>query len=184
MARKNQDPIEKIIEAANEAVASRIAASVKMNRGTESPIEDVFLTALGAASKFILTGNRAEVRLAPSGDYAPSESDIYQFVVWPQSQIDGYRVDFLICAYDFRSSEWDNDLLKVVYDPAHWRRLIVECDGHDFHERTKEQAARDRKRDRDLSLKGYDVFRFTGSEIWRDPIKCAGDVIQWARFTS
>jgi len=46
-------------------------------------------------------------------------------------------------------------------------RIVVDCDGHDFHERTKEQAARDRRIDRKLSVAGLIVARFTGHEIWR-----------------
>lgn len=51
--------------------------------------------------------------------------------------------------------------------------VIVETDGHDFHERTKEQAARDRERDRILGLNGWPLLRFTGSEIWKNPKACA-----------
>jgi very-short-patch-repair endonuclease len=57
------------------------------------------------------------------------------------------------------------------------RKVVVECDGHDFHERTKEQAERDRKRERRLVELGYTVIRFTGREIWRDPLKCADEAI-------
>jgi very-short-patch-repair endonuclease len=35
------------------------------------------------------------------------------------------------------------------------KKVIIECDGHDFHERTKEQAARDRGRDRAAQAAGY-----------------------------
>lgn len=59
--------------------------------------------------------------------------------------------------------------------------LVVECDGHDFHEKTKEQARRDKKRDRALMLAGYGVVHFTGSEIWADPRKCAMEVLQQLR---
>lgn len=55
--------------------------------------------------------------------------------------------------------------------------IIIECDGHDFHERTKEQAKKDRSRDRRLQSKGYKVMRFTGSEIWASPVKCADEVM-------
>jgi very-short-patch-repair endonuclease len=72
-------------------------------------------------------------------------------IVWPQRQFGSYRIDFSI-----------NDL------------LFVECDGHDFHERTKEQAARDRERDRFCQLEGRRVLRFTGAEIVRDAWSCAG----------
>lgn len=51
--------------------------------------------------------------------------------------------------------------------------VIVECDGHEFHERTKHQAQRDRSRDRELQRSGYRVFRFTGSELFKDPFACA-----------
>lgn len=55
-------------------------------------------------------------------------------------------------------------------------RIVVETDGHDFHERTKEQAARDKRRDRELSATGWTVLRFTGSEVWRDPGACVTQV--------
>lgn len=56
---------------------------------------------------------------------------------------------------------------------------IVECDGHDYHERTKEQAARDRSRDRAFQSIGIPVFRFTGSEIHEDATKCAREVVRY-----
>lgn len=58
------------------------------------------------------------------------------------------------------------------------KKMIVECDGHDFHERTKEQAARDRSRDRAAQSAGYTMFRYTGSEIYRNPLGCSESVIR------
>lgn len=85
----------------------------------------------------------------------------------PQWQIGDYRVDF--CLFDGRRSE------KV------WDRIVIECDGHDFHERTKEQAAKDRSRDRALAGQNIVVFRFTGSEIVRDPYRCAEEIRAFIR---
>lgn len=48
-------------------------------------------------------------------------------------------------------------------------RLVIEADGHDFHEKTKEQAARDKARDRSFAGAGWVVARFTGSEIHESP---------------
>jgi very-short-patch-repair endonuclease len=62
--------------------------------------------------------------------------------------------------------------------------LSVECDGHDFHERTKEQAARDRSRDRRLQEVGHTVFRFTGAELYRDAFGCAVQVLKWAEASA
>lgn len=59
------------------------------------------------------------------------------------------------------------------------RKLAVECDGHNFHERTKEQASTDRERDRELQAAGYPVFRFTGSDIWNDPMGCARQALRF-----
>ncbi|AHX12918.1 hypothetical protein CH75_06350 [Dyella jiangningensis] len=58
--------------------------------------------------------------------------------------------------------------------------IVIECDGHDYHERTKEQAAHDRKRDRAMTVSGITVLRYTGSEIWRNPFACAEQVISLA----
>lgn len=72
---------------------------------------------------------------------------------------------------DFVCGQWVSPTLFLV--------LAVEADGHDFHERTKEQAERDRKRDR-LLLRKHCVptLRFTGSEVWRDPFACAKEVTE------
>ena len=54
--------------------------------------------------------------------------------------------------------------------------LCIECDGHDFHERTKNQVARDKLRDRRFLIGGIPAMRFSGSEIWRDPLECGRQV--------
>jgi hypothetical protein len=55
-------------------------------------------------------------------------------------------------------------------------KLVVEVDGHDFHDRTKQQASYDKEQDREITLEGYRVIRFTGSDIFRDPYKCVEDI--------
>lgn len=57
--------------------------------------------------------------------------------------------------------------------------VVVECDGHDYHERSKEQAKRDRRRDRWMQAQGWNVLRFTGSEIWKDAEACAQEVFDY-----
>ena len=56
------------------------------------------------------------------------------------------------------------------------KMFAIECDGHDFHEKTKEQATHDKQRERDLIAEGYIVIRFSDSEIYRNPFKCASEV--------
>lgn len=57
-------------------------------------------------------------------------------------------------------------------------RIVVECDGHEFHERTKEQAEHDRRRDREMQADGWLVLRFTGREIHRNADGCACEVVR------
>jgi very-short-patch-repair endonuclease len=84
-------------------------------------------------------------------------------VLIPQFKVGVYRADFAIQ----RSSRYGAKLSP---------RVLVECDGHDFHERTKEQAQRDKARDRELQAVGYYVLRFTGSEIWNDAAGCVEQI--------
>lgn len=79
----------------------------------------------------------------------------------PQCQIGPYRVDFVLG-------------IPTANGPV---EAVIECDGHDFHERTKDQAKRDKGRDRYLEGLGFKVLRFTGSEIWADPMVCSQQVL-------
>lgn len=91
-----------------------------------------------------------------------------RWLLEPQKQIGRFRVDFLISHVN----------VKRDFGPAMFQ-LVVECDGHDFHEKTKEQARKDKSRDRDLKVAGYEVFRFAGSEIFADSDKCAEQVADY-----
>lgn len=81
--------------------------------------------------------------------------------VWviPQAVILKYRIDLLIFL------EFRGPIL-----------VAVECDGHEWHERTHQQAQRDKSRDRVLQSMGLQVLRFTGREIVNDACKCAFEV--------
>jgi hypothetical protein len=69
------------------------------------------------------------------------------------------------------------DLLAFV--PAYPSyRVAVEFDGFQFHN-TKEAFVNDRKRDRLLRSNGFDVLRYSGSEIYADPIQVAKDLANY-----
>lgn len=127
----------------------------------------VILTEIGASeyNEVVRAFSAEDVERLKTDQYHPGS---IRLIVWPQSPLENRRVDFTFYAQDWRA------------EPGTWKKLIVECDGHDFHERTKEQAARDRSKDRRAVLAGVDCFRFTGSEIWRDPWACAEEILDWA----
>lgn len=77
--------------------------------------------------------------------------------ITPQFHIGKYRIDFVI------------ERLKIA----------IELDGHDYH-KTKEQRTYDASRERFLQRQGWQVVRFTGSEIWRNAKKCADEILRFA----
>lgn len=133
-------------------------------RWTESPIEQLF-----AASAFAL-GWRVP--------YGPEVHRCYEmqrragiemgsrFLV--SDEISGMIVLQAPVRLAHRNARIDFALLG--FDDG--KRIAVELDGHDFHERTKEQAKRDKSRDRAFVAAGWLVLRFTGSEVFADPDGC------------
>src|SRR5262249_21647095 len=84
-----------------------------------------------------------------------------------QVRIAKYTVDFLAMFWDCR-----NLIMPIA----------IECDGHDFHERTRQQAWHDKRRDRFFASNSIFVMRFTGSEIIRDPDECARELYRATLF--
>lgn len=145
----------------------------------ESPIEKLLMAAmlLRAGSGMHEYGpfwvRGGELTTAEAAALLLTEAHPLQLIIQPQAKPEigaDWRVDFLVTAPAYTS------------DRPFLRRLIVECDGHDFHERTKAQAARDRSRDRMAQSRNVQVYRFTGSEIHRDAWGCAGQVLDWAAW--
>jgi hypothetical protein len=150
----------------------------------DSPIEHLMFAALVATAqqehrqivaisrfgKGCLPGDRDySLQSAQHGESVMGRIQMTAFIE-KQNQVAGWRVDFVLHYPDHEGGH-DESGYPIL------SRLIVECDGHDFHERTKKQAARDRARDRLAQLEGLPILRFTGSEIWNDPVGCADEVL-------
>ena len=83
---------------------------------------------------------------------------MFDYCLVPQVEIGNYRVDFELINHKDK-------------------KIIVECDGHEFHQKSKQQVEKDNKRERDLKKLGYEVVRFSGSEIFKDAEKCVEDLL-------
>lgn len=169
--------IDQVIDRISPNIASFGSWLASDDRNGDTPIERLFYAALHLSVAYCEQEYFTAVRLVPIDAFegwkdAP-DVDRQQIFISPQVNIAGWRVDFLIHVF----ADWAR---APQPGPMGWNKLIVECDGHDFHERTKEQAARDRDRDRQAQLAGIEIFRFTGSELWRDPLGCADQVTAWA----
>lgn len=106
---------------------------------TESPIEEIFCAAVHTSG--FLEDLRFYMNL-PDIPYMKS-----------QVKVGPYRVDFEIGL--------PGSLEKIS-------KILIECDGHEYHHSTPEQVSRDGRRDRFLTKEGYMVFRISGTEIVND----------------
>lgn len=149
---------EEIIDASIETVRKfRLDRWETARQLCESPIEELFLAAAFSAGIDSRCGAHIYGRpFHDDFDFFPGDH------IWPQAKIGNYRLDFLI-------AHVSPDGSKIF--------VAVECDGHDFHERTKAQAAHDKMRDRFVTARGIKVLRFTGSEIYNDPFGCWAETL-------
>jgi very-short-patch-repair endonuclease len=72
----------------------------------------------------------------------------------PQVKIGPYRVDYLL--------------------DTKYKKIVIEADGAEYHK----DKERDRVRDEYLRSKDYTVLRFTGSEIYKNPLNCVCRIIE------
>lgn len=130
--------LNSFVEQVREDVEGLLTERHLLLKDCESPIERAF----GAA--FMLIHGYFRGKPMIQAGLAVTEQAPQQFIQPQFLSQEGFRADFLI--------GWNHGR----HDQT---SIVVECDGHAFHERTKEQAARDKSRDRSLS--------------YRDPCGCA-----------
>jgi very-short-patch-repair endonuclease len=129
---------------------------------TESPIERLFRQAIERNAEWPDFKRLTATSLDDLVAEFKADSEVRHG--WnAEVRIGTYRADFVFVTRD------------TIKNSIH--KFVVECDGHEFHDKTKQQAARDKARDRALVVAGAAVMRFTGSEIHRDADECYGQVV-------
>ena len=139
-------------------------------RRCDSPIEQLFLLAC-------LNEDDGEIGSDLDG---PDECNHAEAIGAPHGQLPIFHIHYI---YVYQQFPLELDGRKIRLDFAMFCRdakVAIELDGHEFHERTKDQAERDKSRDRLLQAAGWHVLRFTGSEVWRDAGACAQESIRTA----
>lgn len=138
----------------------------------ESPIEQLFLTALNAM-RWAYGYENEEIDV---GDHYILNG----ISVFPQHPIGRYRVDFAL-VYLVNGRVPINWRIKPLqsYAADKATRLIVELDGHEFHDRDEKQRRYEKARDRYLQKSGFKVFRYTGSEIYQNPSKAVAECVAY-----
>jgi very-short-patch-repair endonuclease len=127
--------------------------------GMGSPIEDLFYIACRAQCVAEYTPFNPD----------PTEQDgafVYPYGIYvsPQYAVGKYRADFLVQQFGIGP--------ESVLGP-----VIVELDGHTFHDKDKRQRSYEKRRDRDFVRAGFRVVHFTGSDVVADPYAVAYEVL-------
>lgn len=145
----------------HKEIFSQFVFSVSVD-SLDSPIEDLFFIAVCAMSE--------------AAHESPNIGEPNQFTpkgvfIRPQVKIGAYRVDFVI--------EQKGIAPEEICSP-----IVVELDGHDFHDKNKKQRSYEKARDRYLTRSGYKVLHFTGSDVHSDPFKCAHEALDFLGVTA
>lgn len=154
----SREIVDRIMPTLTELVGGHTLHLVeKLEKLCDSPIEIMLGTAILMNDRLnpmpnypICLARQQEEKIWPSGAR----------LLMPQYRFLTYRIDWAL-----REEEG--------------QYIFIECDGHQFHDRTKVQAARDKQRDRAIQQAGHPILRFTGSEINKDPTHCASQVIEF-----
>lgn len=126
----------------------------------QSPIEELFYIAVKAMCRAAYVTVNPEPFQRKNGEW-----DNYPGIfVIPQFQVGKYRVDFKLVQHNLAPGD--------IYGP-----LVVELDGHEFHDKDKRQRSYEKARDRFLTRQGFKVLHFTGSDVVKDPFKVAHECL-------
>ena len=133
----------------------------------ESPIEQLFFAALRTIIDIYNYEGESELQ----GDNYISNG----VFVFNQHNYGKYRIDFALLYLEdgVTPLNWREKPFNAKRKARKWRRLAVELDGHEFHEKNEKQRRYEKERDRYFQKEGFKVFHYTGSEIVQDPFKAA-----------
>lgn len=167
------DPKDQVCQQFDKIAAYHCAVawnSVARHTRTGSPIERDLMMGLIIRCKWEMLEYKiitTATKLADLASAARLASALPRgpLVIFKEHPVENFRADFLLA------------MARKFGDPSSVMFIGVECDGHQYHDKTREQAQRDKERDRRFLLSGVPVMRFTGSEIFRAPVACGAQAI-------
>ena len=141
----------KYAEIKKQEFVENILAEI-LEKNITSPIEKMFYI-----SFHVLTSLAGESVNSPDIVYDDFSVETgYGLHIYPQHKIGKYTVDFLLTYHPETKKQ-------------NTKKVVVELDGHDFHDKDKSQRAYEKARDRYLVSEGYSVLHYTGSELVNNP---------------
>ena len=131
---------------------------------------------------YICNLNEDLIKMSPIEQILYICNDIYEVIrcskiyvdLEPQHEISignkNYRCDFYI----------NNIVLNKSGEKTINRPLIIELDGYDYNS-NKKQMNYDYERENELKLAGYDIMRFTGSQVYNNPLECIENIVKYCK---
>lgn len=173
-----------------EELDFRQAALLEIFEYCGSPLEQIFLFAFlqhlirEGYEYDAITMDQATIPFIECPNYEAEACEGIQLRIFPQDGIERARRPiphwpgewpiYLLVDFSFQLVCLDSPTLER-------KHLVVEIDGHNYHERTQEQARRDRSRDRFLTVSGTPFLRYTGREINANPDNAVKEVSEMLR---
>jgi very-short-patch-repair endonuclease len=103
----------------------------------------------------------------------------WQALTWEDDHLGGANPG-LILETQVSVTTADGSMFRLDF-VVQGKKIAIELDGHDFHERTPEQVAHRNLRDRKLQADGWLVFHISGSELFRQPLARVKEVYEMCR---
>lgn len=108
--------------------------------------------------------------------FALERTLMHRFELMPQHDVIAggrrYRLDFRVLPADAL------ELHEAAIHRLSLPLVAVEIDGHEWHERTRQQVTSRDRRDRDLQAAGWQVLHFSGGEVVTQPDRCVAEVLR------
>jgi hypothetical protein len=97
------------------------------------------------------------------------------FYIYPQCQINNYRIDFVVVFQTEKYILANRENLEKLKEEI----LLVEIDSYLWHGSNPEQFTKEKERERELIKNDYKLMRFSGREIYSNVTKCVNEVFAY-----
>lgn len=91
-----------------------------------------------------------------------------------------YKSSFIIQLEDHPKDKCFSGYIPdfAIFMNGLYEGFVIEIDGHEWHEKTKEQAQRDKKKNRAYIKNKFIPIHFTGSEVFHNPEDCIREMFE------
>src|SRR6266508_472097 len=124
--------------------------------------------------------------LLETGEIPKEQHEFYFYDYILTHGMNYYDAFYVTLQTSFREIKIDGKFIRpdmFIWKPSDENyNLVVECDGFQFHS-GKGSFISDRKRDRHLRSLGFDILRFSGSEIYNDPVRMGKELFEYLQKT-